>query len=229
MKYKILVLEDEKSIRTFIKIKLKALGYEIVEFENGDEALKKVDKTIDIALLDVMLPDIDGFEVCKMLRKEYPDIGIIMITAKGQENDKVKGFKCGADDYIVKPFSPKELGARIEALIRRIDRNKEIKNIIEHKPFKIDINKKSLVKNNEIIPLTPTEYAIMEFFMTNPNKVMSRDEILDKVWGESYFGEIKTVDVNIRRIRQKIEEDSSNPKYLKTIRGYGYIWSVENE
>ncbi|CAH2212658.1 response regulator transcription factor [Tepidibacter aestuarii] len=229
MKNKILVLEDENSIRAFIKIKLKALGYDVIEAKSGDEALDKVDNSIDVALLDVMLPDIDGFEVCKKIRKKYPGLGIIMITAKGQEDDKVIGLKSGADDYIVKPFSPKELAARIESLLRRININsvKENINIVEYKPFKLDIDKKSLIKINELISLTPTEYAIIELLITNADKVISRDEILDEVWGKNYFGDIKTVDVNVRRIRQKIEDNPSKPKYIKTVRGYGYIWSVD--
>ncbi|MCY6957524.1 response regulator transcription factor [Clostridium brassicae] len=231
MKNKILILEDEKSIRSFIKIKLRALNYEVVEAENGNEALKKVDGTFDIALLDVMLPDIDGFEVCRRLREIYPRIGIIMITAKGQEDDKVKGLGCGADDYIVKPFSPKELEARIEALLRRINinSNNEVhsENKINMEPFTLDMNKKNLMKNGQEISLTPTEYELIRLLISNVNKNISRDEILDKIWGSSYFGDVKIVDVNVRRIRRKIEEDPSNPKYLKTVWGYGYMWSCD--
>lgn len=229
MKNKILVLEDENSIRAFIKIKLKALGYDVIEAKSGGEALENVDKSIDVALLDVMLPDINGFEVCKKIRKNHPSIGIIMITAKGQEDDKVIGLTSGADDYIVKPFSPKELAARIESLLRRINVNssKGNSNILEFKPFKLDLDKKSLTKNDEPILLTPTEYAIIELLINNADKVISRDEILDEVWGKHYFGDIKTVDVNVRRIRQKIEINPSKPNYIKTVRGYGYIWSVD--
>ncbi|WMJ80484.1 response regulator transcription factor [Clostridium sp. MB40-C1] len=231
MKNKILILEDEKSIRSFIKIKLRALNYEVVEAENGGEALKKIDGTFDIALLDVMLPDIDGFEVCRRLREIYPRIGIIMITAKGQEEDKVKGLGSGADDYIVKPFSPKELEARIEALLRRINinSNNEVhsENKINIEPFILDMDKKDLMKNNKEISLTPTEYEIIRLLISNANKSISRDEILDKIWGSSYFGDIKIVDVNVRRIRRKIEEEPSNPKYLKTVWGYGYMWSCD--
>lgn len=231
MRNKILILEDEKSIRSFIKIKLRALNYEIVEAENGSEALKKADGSVDIALLDVMLPDIDGFEVCRRLRETYPKLGIIMITAKGQEDDKVDGLRSGADDYIVKPFSPKELSARIEALLRRINVNLSKKsmdiNIIKNGTFTLDMNKKILRKYEEKISLTPTEYEIMKLLINNAEKTVSRDEILDKIWGKNYFGDIKIVDVNIRRIRRKIEEDSSNPVYLKTVWGYGYMWSAD--
>lgn len=231
MRNKILILEDEKSIRSFIKIKLRALNYEIVEAENGNEALRKADGSVDIALLDVMLPDIDGFEVCRRLRETYPKLGIIMITAKGQEDDKVDGLRSGADDYIVKPFSPKELAARIEALLRRINVNSSKEstdiNIIKNGPFTLDMNKKILRKYEDEISLTPTEYEIIKLLINNAEKTVSRDEILDKIWGKNYFGDIKIVDVNIRRIRRKMEEDSSNPVYLKTIWGYGYIWSAD--
>ncbi|SKC85227.1 response regulator transcription factor [Maledivibacter halophilus] len=231
MKTKILVLEDEASIRSFIRIKLKGFGYEVLEAETGKEALAKIDDTIDIALLDVMLPDIDGFEVCRQFRMNYPKLGIIMITAMGMEEDKITGLGNGADDYIVKPFSPKELVARIESLLRRININKsneEIKSsTIKHGRFILDTDKRILKKNDKLISLTPTEYSILEFLMSYPNKVFSRDEILDRVWGKNYFGDIKTVDVNMRRIRQKIEDDASNPSSLKTVWGHGYIWSTE--
>lgn len=231
MPSKILVLEDEKSIRSFMKIKLRSFGYEVLETETGKEAIERIDDSVDIALLDVMLPDIDGFEVCRRLRISYPNLGIIMITAKGLEEDKILGLGSGADDYIVKPFSPKELVARIESLLRRININEVYKNTKSNRhqfgPFILDIDRKTLEKNNENISLTPTEYAIVNLLMSNPDKVISRDKILDKVWGEDYFGDIKTVDVNIRRIRQKIEEDPSKPLFLKTAWGHGYIWSAE--
>ncbi|WP_432661846.1 response regulator transcription factor [Wukongibacter baidiensis] len=231
MTRKILILEDEKSIRGFMKIKLRSFGYEVIETETGSEALDQIDDSVDIALLDVMLPDIDGFEVCKRFREDYRNLGIIMITAKGMEDDKVMGLGSGADDYIVKPFSPKELVARIESLLRRIDvndSNKRIeKSIIKFGPFKLDTDKKTLVKEDCFISLTPTEYAIVSFLINNPDKVISRDEILDEVWGVDYFGDVKTVDVNMRRIRQKIEDDASKPMFLKTVWGHGYIWSTE--
>lgn len=231
MATKILILEDETSIRSFMKIKLKGFGYEVIDTKNGKEALEKIDDSIDVALLDVMLPDIDGFEVCQRLRTDYPNLGIIMITAKGMEDDKIMGLGSGADDYIVKPFSPKELVARIEALLRRINVNisnkKQKRSIIEYNPFILNADKKTLKKNNKNISLTPTEYAIIELFMNCPEKVFRRDEILDEIWGNDYFGDIKTVDVHIRRIRQKIETDPSKPQFLKTIWGHGYIWGIE--
>lgn len=226
---KILVLEDEMSIRSFIKIKLKKIGYEIVEAERGSEALEKVDESFNIALLDVMLPDIDGFEVCRRLRISYPQMGIIMLTAKGQEEDKIFGLGNGADDYIVKPFSPSELAARIESLLRRLNlsstnKTKKLLNIGE---YTLDMNTRIFKKCDEVVALTPTEYTIAEFLMNNPNTAFSRNEILDEVWGEDYVGDSKIVDVNIRRIRQKIEKYPSNPEYLKTVWGHGYLWSTD--
>ncbi|QZY55185.1 response regulator transcription factor [Crassaminicella profunda] len=223
---KILVLEDEIAIRSFIKIKLKALGHDVIDTAYGKEALQKADERVDIALLDVMLPDMDGMEVCRKLRIRYPNLGIIMLTAKGQEKDKIEGLGSGADDYMVKPFSPKELAARINALLRRLNLSNQGHKFI-YGPYEMNIDQKILKKNREIVPLTPTEYAILELLMKNSNKAVSRDEILDHIWGNNYIGDIKTVDVHVRRLRQKIEESPSNPIYLKAVWGYGYIWSVE--
>ncbi|WP_432405369.1 response regulator transcription factor [Wukongibacter sp. M2B1] len=231
MSRRILILEDEKSIRSFMRIKLRGFGYEVIETETGKEALEQINDSIDIALLDVMLPDIEGFEVCKRLREDYPNLGIIMITARGMENDKIMGLGSGADDYIVKPFSPRELVARIESLLRRIDLNdlnkRAKRSIVKFGAFELDTDKKTLTKEGQLIFLTPTEYAIVSFLINNSDRVISRDEILDEVWGVDYFGDIKTVDVNMRRIRQKIEDDASNPLYLKTVWGHGYIWGTE--
>lgn len=229
MSIKILVLEDELSIRSFIKIKLKNLGYDVIDVGKGIEAIEVVDSTFKIAVLDIMLPDIDGLEVCKILRNKFPNLGIIMLTAKGQESDKIIGLKTGADDYMVKPFSPSELSARIEALLRRVDKQDVSSNVINNPPFILDNDKKILKKNGQDIALTPTEFSIMEYIMSNPDKAIDRDSILDYVWGKNYVGDTKTVDVNMRRIRRKIEDDPSNPEYLKTAWGFGYIWSTNND
>ncbi|GAA0781657.1 response regulator transcription factor [Hathewaya limosa] len=228
MSIKILILEDELSIRSFIKIKLKNLGYEVTDVGTGTEALDKIDDSFSVALLDIMLPDIDGIQVCKNIRAFHPNIGIIMLTAKGQEQDKILGLKSGADDYIVKPFSLSELVARIEAILRRINHNNDISSISSG-PFTLNLDKKLLTKDKQEIPLTPTEFSIIEFLMKNPDKSISRDAILDYVWGKNYVGDTKTVDVNIRRLRQKIETNASNPKYIITSWGYGYIWSNKND
>ena len=227
---KILVLEDESSIRSFIMINLKKNNFEIVETSSGEEALEKLDDTVDIALLDVMLPGISGFEVCKRAREQYPALGIIMLTAKGQEENKIEGLELGADDYIVKPFSPKELLARINALARRL--NIVEKTVVEEPDdgqiitgkFTILPEERKLLKDGIEIELTPIEFSLVKYFMENPNKAIHRDEILNNVWGYNYVGDFKIVDVNIRRIRQKIEDDPSNPKYIEKVWGYGYRW-----
>ena len=232
---KILVLEDEPSIRSFIMINLKKNGFEVVEAGSGEEALEKLDNTVDLALMDVMLPGISGFEVCKRAREQYPSLGIIMLTAKGQEENKIEGLELGADDYIVKPFSPKELLARINALVRRlniVDRQpveEEETNQIVSGKFVILPDERKLIKDGQEIELTPIEFTLVKYFMENANKAVHRDEILHNVWGYNYVGDFKIVDVNIRRIRQKIEEDPSNPKYIEKVWGYGYRWSGGGE
>ncbi|MFD0870631.1 Fis family transcriptional regulator [Chlamydia abortus] len=222
---KVLILEDEEAIRGFVRINLGRNGIEVIEAETGEEALEKLEQeAVDIAILDVMLPTISGFEVCERIRKLYPDMGIIMLTAKTQDTDKVTGLQLGADDYVVKPFSPTELVARVQALQRRLNSSHPAKNELESGPFSISLDERKLYKNREEIDVTPTEFAIMKLFMENANKSVSRDEILDTVWGKHYIGDLKIVDVNIRRIRQKIEADPSRPKYIETVWGYGYLW-----
>lgn len=225
MEMKVLILEDEEAIRGFVRINLGRNGIEVIEAETGEEALEKLEQeAVDIAILDVMLPTISGFEVCERIRKLYPDMGIIMLTAKTQDTDKVTGLQLGADDYVVKPFSPTELVARVQALQRRLNSSHPAKNELESGPFSISLDERKLYKNREEIDVTPTEFAIMKLFMENANKSVSRDEILDTVWGKHYIGDLKIVDVNIRRIRQKIEADPSRPKYIETVWGYGYLW-----
>ena len=235
---KILILEDETSIRSFIRVNLKKNGFEAVEAASGEEALEKLDASFDLALMDVMLPGISGFEVCKRAREKYPSLGIIMLTAKGQEENRIEGLELGADDYIVKPFSPKELVARINALVRRlniIDKQQPVEEKVEDDgrivsgKFVILQEERKVLKDGQEIELTPIEYALLRFFMENTNKAVHRDEILQNVWGDSYVGDFKIVDVNIRRIRQKIEDDPSNPKYIVKVLGYGYRWSGGGE
>lgn len=233
MNEKILVLEDEIGIRSFVSINLKREGYEVIEAGTGQEAMDKISnkKNISIALLDVMLPDMSGIEVCKYIRNNFDSVGIIMLTAKSQEEDKIEGFISGADDYMVKPFSIKELLMRVSALSRRINReaNSKNKSVIESGPFILDLEKRKLFKNNEEIELTPTEFSIVKFLITNEKQSLSRDQILDEVWGTNYLYDFKIVDVNIRRIRNKIEDDSSKPKFIQTVWGYGYCWRKDNE
>lgn len=221
---KIVIIEDEESIRGFLKINLKRNGYEVIEADNGELGVKLALKEKPaIIILDVMLPGIDGFKVCKIIRNEDEKVGIIMLTAKSQDLDKIMGLEYGADDYIIKPFNPMELLLRIKALLRRISDYEEKKGIIQGK-FKLDIYAKRIFKNNKEIDLTPKEYSIIKLFIENPNKAFSRDELMDLVWGEDYIGDPKIVDVNIRRLRSKIECSSLNEKFIETIWGFGYRW-----
>ena len=233
MNEKILILEDEIGIRSFVSINLKREGYEVIEAGTGQEAIDKItnEKNISIALLDVMLPDMSGIDVCKHIRNNFDSVGIIMLTAKSQEEDKIEGFISGADDYMVKPFSIKELLMRVSALSRRINReaNGKNKSIIESGPFVLDLEKRKLTKNNSDIELTPTEFSIVKFLITNEKQSLSRDQILDEVWGTNYLYDFKIVDVNIRRIRNKIEDDPSKPKFIQTVWGYGYCWRKEEQ
>ena len=224
---RVLVLEDESSIRGFIVINLRRGGYDVIEAETGEEALEKLKMYPDIkvALLDVMLPGIDGFEVCRRIRATDGRIGIIMLTARSQEMDKVTGLMTGADDYVTKPFSPAELTARVDALFRRAGGAvEEQSGEISQPPFLLNTRNRTLEKNGDRVKLTQVEYSIMKMFMDNPGRALSREDILNTVWGRDYFGELKIVDVNIRRLRIKVEDDATNPTYITTVWGYGYKW-----
>ena len=224
---KILIVEDEDSIRGFLKINLKRNGYEVIEVDNGEDGIKiAINEKPAIVILDVMLPGIDGFNVCKRIREEEKNIGIIMLTAKSQDIDKITGLEYGADDYIVKPFNPMELLLRIKAILRRIG-DEEEKRTIEQGRFKIDTYAKKVFKSDKEIDLTPKEYSIIKLFLENPEKAFSRDELMDLIWGENYIADPKIVDVNIRRLRSKIESSSSKQGYIETIWGFGYRWRGE--
>ena len=232
---RILVCEDEISIRDFVVINLTRSGYEVVEAGSGEEALQKFEELkgdVDIALLDIMLPGMDGFAVCKELRQRSSSMGIIILTARTQEMEKVGGLMMGADDYVTKPFSPSELMARVDALYRRVIalRSREEVSYLEEivsGDFVLNLRSRTLLNHGQPIELTQVEFQIMEYFFTNPGKALSRTNILTRVWGEEYFGEEKIVDVNIRRLRMKIEEDPSNPLYIVTVWGMGYKWNVQ--
>ncbi len=228
---RILVAEDEAAIREFIVINLKRSGYTVTEAENGLEALNQYNAAngdFDVVLLDIMMPEMDGIEVCKRLREKSSGLGIIILTAKTEEMDKVTGLLVGADDYVTKPFSPAELMARVDAVHRRVVMNsaepQKQKRVIELGEFVLDIRSRTLTKNGQLIDLTQVEFQIMEYFFTNPGAALSRTDILKEVWGESYYGEEKIVDVNIRRLRMKIEDSPSTPKHLATVWGLGYKW-----
>ena len=231
---RILVCEDEASIREFVVINLKRSGYEVVEAGSGEEALKKFDEDrdgIDMALLDIMLPGMDGFAVCRELRQRSESMGIIMLTARTQEMEKVGGLMMGADDYVTKPFSPSELVARVDTLQRRVAavRARNEVNYLEELhsgDFILNLRSRTLKKRGQPVELTQVEFQIMEYFFTNPGKALSRTDILTRVWGEEYFGEEKIVDVNIRRLRMKIEDTPSEPRYILTVWGLGYKWNA---
>ena len=226
---KVLILEDEDNIRSFVVINLQRAGYTVVEAGAGQEALDRLQEQPDIqvAILDIMLPDIDGFEVCRRIRAGNKQMGIIMLTARTQEMDKVTGLMTGADDYVTKPFSPAELTARVDALFRRIGKDPAGDHeILSQGPFTMNTRNHTLDKAGVRIRLTQVEYNIMKLFMRNPGRALSREDILAEVWGKEYDGELKIVDVNIRRLRIKIEDDTANPTYITTIWGYGYKWGA---
>lgn len=224
MSGKILVIDDEKNIRELIKFNLEAEGYNILMAADGKEGLEKVDSSIDLIVLDLMLPEMDGLTFCKKIRNhnKYSNIPIIMLTAKGEEIDKILGLEMGADDYMSKPFSPRELTARIKAILRRMqipkdDGSDSENEIIKQGDIELSIQSHEVRKNEELLELTPKEFQLLKFLMTNINRVLTRDLLLEKIWGYDYMGDTRTVDVHIRRLRMKIGDS-----YIKTVRGVGY-------
>lgn len=229
---RVLVVEDEASIREMVALNLKMAGWEVVEAPSAERALELMHhgEECDAALLDIMLPGMDGLSLCETIRRENNEIGIIIVSAKGQESDKIRGLSIGADDYITKPFSVSELVARLEALTRRIKRGgvpakpaEEQEQLISG-PFVLDEKSRMLYKNGTAIDLTQVEFQIMELFFRNPGVALVRERILKGVWGENYFGDVKIVDVNIRRLRMKVEDEPSHPAHILTVWGYGYRW-----
>lgn len=233
MDKRILICEDEDSIRDFVVINLQRSGYQTVDVNCGEKALElfEQDSNFDIALLDIMMPGIDGFEVCKQLREKSKTMGIIMLSAKSQEMDKVTGLMLGADDYVEKPFSPTELVARVDAVYRRVSMltqhdKDETQKVLTSGPFELNQKSRTLTKNGELIELTQVEYQIIEYFVKNTDIALERNTILEQIWGDNYFGDVKIVDVNIRRLRVKIEDESSKPQFIQTVWGFGYKWTV---
>lgn len=231
----ILVAEDEQAIREFVVINLQRAGYETREASNGEEALQIYDREgprIDIAVLDIMMPgQFDGLAVCKELRRRSGSIGIILLTAKTQEMDKVSGLMMGADDYVTKPFSPSELVARVDAVYRRValeqQKNRtDVQDEIRSGNFVLSLRNRTLLRQGKPVELTQVEFQIMEYFFSNPGTALDRTDILRHVWGEAYYGEEKIVDVNIRRLRMKVEDEPSNPKHIITVWGLGYKWEA---
>ena len=228
---KILVVEDENNIGEIVEINLRLAHHNVTRVTTAEQALDIIEQgeKFDIALLDIMLPGMNGFFLCEQIRRNDEKIGIIMLSAKSQENDKVTCLSVGADDYITKPFGVQELIARVESLLRRVNRETSLVStdeIMQSGPFTLDLKSRVLYKNKQMIDLTSVEFSIMELFFRNEGTALVREKILEGVWGENYFGDVKIVDVNIRRLRIKIEEDPSNPQHIVTIWGYGYRWTV---
>ena len=235
---KVLVAEDEESIREFIVINLTRSGYDVEQAENGAVALdlfSRDEASFDVAILDIMMPEVDGLTVCKELRKRSSDLGIIMLSAKTQEMDKVTGLLVGADDYVTKPFSPSELMARVEAVYRRVEMTRGFRksdaslDVITLDEFELNLRNRTLSKAGKLIELTQVEFQIIEYFFKNPNAALSRTNILKQVWGDNYYGDEKIVDVNIRRLRMKVEDNPSSPTRLVTIWGLGYKWITSSK
>lgn len=219
----VFIAEDETSIVTLLKYNLEKEGYKVTSSENGNEALKLIkDINPDLILMDWMLPDLSGVEVCKNLKnnKKFSDIPVIMLTAKGEEEDKLKAFDTGADDYVTKPFSQKELNARIKSLLRR-SKPQSSSDVVVFTDLKIDRITKRVYRNNLEISLGPTEFKLLDFFIKNPKRVYSREQLLNNVWGENIYVEARTVDVHIRRLRQAINLENTKP-LIRTVRSAGY-------
>ena len=230
---KILVCEDEESIRSFLVVILERAGYRVTQVGSGEEALERfaADPELTMALLDVMLPGIDGFETCRRLRAQSNTLGIMMLTARTQEEEKVNGLQMGADDYVTKPFGTAELTARVDALYRRLTAARPQSPVsyleqIESGEFTLNLRSRRLLRRGEPVELTQVEYQIIEYFFQHPDTPLTRADILRAVWGDEYYGDDKIVDVNIRRLRMKIEPDPSSPQHLTTVWGRGYRWKA---
>ncbi len=226
---RILVCEDEDAIRDFVVIHLRRSGYDVYDVESGEKAIAAWNDGMrfDVALLDIMMPGMDGTQVCKFLRDRSSTIGIIMLSAKSQEMDKVNCLMMGADDYVTKPFSPSELIARVDAIYRRVSISRiaaDAESELVSGPFRVDLKSRRITKDGEPLDITQVEYHILEYFIRHKGSAVDRRTLLNKIWGEGYYGDDKIVDVNVRRIRMKIEEDPSAPKYIQTVWGFGYKW-----
>ena len=227
-KSKILIVEDNEELRGLL-VRLFSKVYSVCEAQDGEEGLEKTKEIQpDIVLSDIMMPKMSGIEMCRKIKSNFETshIPVILLTAQTAEEYTMQGLKMGADDYVTKPFSPAELTARVDALFRRTGGDEELEadDEVVQPPFRLNTRNRTLEKNGQRVKLTQVEYGIVKLFMENPGKALSREEILDAVWGRDYFGELKIVDVNIRRLRIKIEDDATNPVYITTVWGYGYKW-----
>lgn len=226
---KILVVDDEKLLVKGIKFNLEQEGYEVITAFDGEEAVELAhDESIDVILLDLMLPKIDGFTACRTIR-EFSDVPIIMLTAKSEDVDKILGLEYGADDYITKPFNIREVEARIKAILRRVNAEpkSDADSVMVSGNITLDYNFRRAIVSGRVVELTGKEFDLLELFLKNPDKVYTREKLLDILWGIGYPSEERTIDVHMRRLREKIEENSAEPKYLKTKWGVGYYYKVD--
>lgn len=226
----VLVVEDEYAIRDLITLNLRMAGYDVVGTDNAESALKIYGDdpgSFDIALLDIMLPGMSGLELCNILRRDSHNIGIVILSAKTQEKDKIEGLSIGADDYVTKPFSVAELVARVDAVYRRATGSVATSDDYEitSGDFILDKRSRIVTKSGEPLELTQVEFQLMELFFENPGVALDRERILKTVWGKSYYGDVKIVDVNICRLRMKVEDEANTPKHIITVWGYGYRWN----
>lgn len=229
MSKRVLVVDDEPAIVKLVQFNLAKEGFSVEVAMDGEQALTMVqNRAPDLIVLDLMLPKVDGLEVCRQVRRQHSHIPILMLTAKSDEFDKVLGLELGADDYLTKPFSPRELTARVKAILRRMEAVKELEEEQEQKKeivvgdLKIDVEGYEIFKNGAVIDLTPKEFELLLYMVTHRGKVLSRDQLLNAVWNYDYIGDSRIVDVHVSHLREKIEEDSRNPVYIKTVRGIGY-------
>lgn len=237
MERTILIIEDEQNIVDILKFNLKKEGFETLEAYDGATGLElALTANPNLILLDVMLPQMDGYEVCRKIREEHSQVPIIMLTAREEELDKVLGLELGADDYMTKPFSMRELTARVKANLRRVappakDKSQvtQSSNLIVSGELTINIERYEAIKNKKVLDITLREFELLKFLATQPDKIFSREKLLENVWGYEYYGDVRTVDVTVRRLREKIEDDPSLPKYIITKRGIGYYFNKVEE
>lgn len=221
---KILVVDDERSIVELVSFNLRKEGFQVLAAADGLEAVRLArEEKPDLIILDVMLPGLDGFEVCRILRKEMP-VPILMLTARKEEVDRVVGLELGADDYVTKPFSPRELVARVRAILRRSARRPELEEekILSAGELAVDLARRKVTVGNRMVDLTYTQFELLKHLMSNPGRVFSREALVERVWGYSYYGDVRTVDVHIRHLREKIEREPGSPQFIETVRGVGY-------
>jgi len=230
MGMRILVVEDERTLRDGLQDLLKAAGHQVEAAPDGPSGLDMgIHGSFDLVILDLMLPGLDGLEVCRRLRVARPDLQVLMLTARGSEDDKVAGLSAGADDYVAKPFGVRELLARVEAFARRIDRQPATEEIVDVAGCRIDLGRHRAQRDHETVSLTPREVGILRWLHLHRNRAVSRAELLEKIWGASGDLQTRTVDMTIAKLRQKIERDPTDPEIVTTVTGAGYAWGQSDD